>query len=777
MNLLKTKALLAAGVLFALPAAAQNAPVTVEPELGEVGADFTVSSEGGVDYVSINETMGGGAPSTLERVISMTVEFPEPGTYNLYVRLRVGSQTFNDDSFFYANGFGSKDPAAVRDWILTNNLAIWGYTAGGGGEAVLGGGTAADGVWKWLQLSAFDGGEPPVQFIVPEGELVQTFQIGGREDGLDIDKFVFGRDGVFFSVNDLDNGLPGSAPPPPPPFEPPGPPMAQGKDKFVGSVYSNSQAVNFDKYFNQVTPENAGKWGSVEATRDVMNWTELDAAYALARDNGFPFRFHVLVWGNQQPAWIETLPPAEQLEEIEEWFAAVADRYPDIDMLEVVNEPLHDPPDQPGNGGGNYIEALGGTGETGWDWIITAFELARLYFPDSELAINDYSIVNTPDSVDTYLEIIDLLLDRGLIDAIGVQGHAFSTRGDNATMVESLDRLATRGLPIYVTELDIDGPTDAVQLADYQRIFPLFWEHPAVRGVTLWGYRPGHWRTAQGAYIAHENGAERPALVWLQEYVRNNAPVIPGGQVLTVSETAAAGEVFGFVDAIDDDGDSLESWQITGGTGEGVFFMDPVNGEVSVAGGVSLDFETTISYTLEVTVQDEFTGSDPTLVTVEVGNENDNAPVIEPQSFRIDEGAGNVIAAVVATDADDTNAPDYTVFQQWRITGGSGERLFAIDENTGEIRFDGKWLHPRKSGYTLQVTVSDGINVSGASEIEIAVPHTLKMCYAGHTKHVHRYFVNHYLHRGATFGECDGEHQRRHHYWKFHWWKSWLWGR
>ena len=45
----------------------------------------------------------------------------------------------------------------------------------------------------------------------------------------------------------------------------------------------------------------------------------------------------------------------------------------------------------------------------------------------------------------------------------------------------NLDLLASTGLPIYVTELDIDGPTDEVQLQDYQRIFPVFWEHPACR--------------------------------------------------------------------------------------------------------------------------------------------------------------------------------------------------------------------------------------------------------------------------------------------------------
>ena len=110
-----------------------------------------------------------------------------------------------------------------------------------------------------------------------------------------------------------------------------------------------------------------------------------------------------------------------------------------------------------------------------------------------------------------------------------------------STHTANLDLLAATGLPIYVTELDIDGPTDEVQLADYQRIFPVFWEHPGVRGITLWGYRPGHWRTAQGAYIVHENGAERPAMVWLIDYVAS-AVLPPWITAQPVSQTATVGD-------------------------------------------------------------------------------------------------------------------------------------------------------------------------------------------------------------------------------------------
>lgn len=306
-------------------------------------------------------------------------------------------------------------------------------------------------------------------------------------------------------------------------------PLADGLNKFLGCCYSSAQSPYFEGYWNQVTPENAGKWGSVEWSRDQMNWGGLDQAYSFAKDNDFPFRFHVLIWGNQQPGWIEALDPDEQLEEIEEWMAAVAERYPEIDYLEVVNEPLHDPPDA---GDGGYIDALGGKNNlygTGWDWVIKSFELAKKYFPDStgtKLFINDYSIPNSNSSTTTYLEIINLLLDRNLIDGIAVQGHAFSTRGSMKTIKNNLDRLGDTGLPIQVSELDIDGLDDQVQLEDYQEIFPTFWQHPSVMGITLWGWRDGMWRTNEGAYlVVPDRGSPRPSLEWLRDYVDN--PLIP----------------------------------------------------------------------------------------------------------------------------------------------------------------------------------------------------------------------------------------------------------
>lgn len=305
-------------------------------------------------------------------------------------------------------------------------------------------------------------------------------------------------------------------------------PLAAGQAKFLGSAYSPDQAKDFAAYWNKVSPENAGKWGEVEAVRGKMDWSALDQAYRFAKAHGFPFHMHVMVWGKQQPEWISSLPPAEQRREIEHWFAAVAQRYPDVDYVEVVNEALHHPPDTHTKEIANYATALGGNGASGWDWVIESFRMGRHYFPRAKLLINDYSVINEAASTRKYRALIDLLHRDHLLDGIGVQAHAFETAGvPAATLRANLDTLAASGLPIYITEMDIDGPTDAAQLKEYQRVFPVFWQDPAVKGITLWGFRPGLWREKERAYLVNPDGSERPALQWLHRYVRSTAKPAP----------------------------------------------------------------------------------------------------------------------------------------------------------------------------------------------------------------------------------------------------------
>ena len=496
-------------------------PVIVEAESGQLGSSFSVIPDGDISYITTTSNhINQNGPADTSRMATYQVTFNAPGYYYLYARLLVGPGSYDDDSFFYARGFGAKSDTASADWVFVNGLASAGFSDSS--DIVYDPGTVGSEIWKWVNVSlnTYQSGEPD-SFYVSIDSLTKTFQIGSREDGLEIDKFAFGKSTLFFTVGNLDNEEPGFTEIPEPPVVWEGPPLASNQPKFVGNVYSSPQIQNFEAYWNQVTPENAGKWGSVEGTRDNMNWSGSDAAYALAKDNDFPFHFHVLIWGAQQPGWIDddTMSIEDQLAEITEWFEAVNARYPNIDYLEVVNEPLpgHNPPDGL-NGRANYKEALGGDGETGWDWVITAFQMARDIFPaETKLMINDFGIISSTSSTAQYLSLIRLLQSEDLIDIIGVQGHAFTTTAPTVTMRRNLDSLATTGLPIQVTELDIDGPSDAIQLQDYQRIFPALYEHPGVEGITLWGWRPGLWR--ETAYLINNNGLERPALEWLHAYL------------------------------------------------------------------------------------------------------------------------------------------------------------------------------------------------------------------------------------------------------------------
>ena len=410
-------------------------------------------------------------------------------------------------------------------------------------------------------------------------------------------------------------------------FTPSGQPLATGQTKFLGCAYSTAQAPFFENYFNQITAENGGKWGTVEYTRDgTMNWTEADAAYTYAKTRGFKYRHHILVWGSQQPSWISSLTTEQKREEIEEWFAAVANRYPDLDYVEVVNEPLHAPP----NGetisfsttkAANYSDALGGTGASGWEWILQSFRLARQYFPGKKLVLNEYGVLGDTSLTNQYLTIINLLKAENLIDVIAVQCHAFETNTDYgrsaATLSANLDRLAAAGLPIMITEMDIDGATDQIQLAEYQRVFPIFWNHPSVIGITLWGYRPGLWRNDQGANLVLADNTERPAMQWLRTFVGNFPPVVTAGQTFAVQTSAVNGAAVGTVLATDANaGATFQEWAITGGTGASYFAINATTGQVTVSDRAGLDLAGVGSYTLQVTVGDGIATSTAGTVTI-----------------------------------------------------------------------------------------------------------------------------------------------------------------
>ena len=187
-----------------------QAPVSLvkfEAESGAYGSDFALSNSSSPVYITIMTDFAGNYPSNAARMATYNLTFPTAGTYQLYAHVRVGPGGFSDDSLFYGNGFGLKSPTNAPDWIVVNGLASAGFS--NPPDIVTGGGTLGSGVWKWINLSLF---APGPSFTVTTTNLSQTFQIGARETGLDLDAFVFGLNSYTYAVSNLDAGVDGIPP-------------------------------------------------------------------------------------------------------------------------------------------------------------------------------------------------------------------------------------------------------------------------------------------------------------------------------------------------------------------------------------------------------------------------------------------------------------------------------------------------------------------------------------------------------------------------------------
>ena len=299
--------------------------------------------------------------------------------------------------------------------------------------------------------------------------------------------------------------------------------LSTNPDKFLGNITTgwnsdmDTDGFIFADYWNQVTPENATKWGSVEGDRQgKFNWGGADKAAKYAKEHGFPFKFHTLVWGSQYPNWMNNLSTEKQYEAIVEWMDEAKKHYPDLPVIDVVNEAISSHAPAP------YKAALGGDGKTGYDWIIKAFQMAHERWPDAVLVYNDYNTFQW--NTDQFIDLVRTIRDAGApVDAYGCQSHDLTGCSAN-TLKASMKKLQDAlKMPMYVTEYDIGTANDNDQLKDYKAQIPLLWEADYCAGVTLWGWIYGKTWTTDGNSGLIKNKKERPAMEWLREYMQTDA--------------------------------------------------------------------------------------------------------------------------------------------------------------------------------------------------------------------------------------------------------------
>ncbi len=276
---------------------------------------------------------------------------------------------------------------------------------------------------------------------------------------------------------------------------------AQASGKLVGTAVPSNllgdarYAGVLGRHFSYLTAEYEMKWDSIERTRGSNDFSAGDVIVSYGQANGMQIKGHALIWHGSIPAWIGALSAADLRVAFESHIRSVAEHYRGrVRAWDVVNEAI----------------AVDGSGlrdtifrqKLGDQYIADAFRLAR------QEGLNQKS--------DRIYDLVQGLRAQGVpIDGVGLQMHiTASNPPSNASIAANLSRLASLGLSVNISEMDIrirdlPGTLQArleVQKSLYHSIVGVCVAEPRCDGVTFWGFTDAH------SWIDAQFGADDPLL-------------------------------------------------------------------------------------------------------------------------------------------------------------------------------------------------------------------------------------------------------------------------
>ena len=331
--------------------------------------------------------------------------------------------------------------------------------------------------------------------------------------------------------------------------------------------------------FNQITAENDMKWQLIHPRegKDGYDFGPADAFVNFGLSNKMYLVGHTLVWHSQTPNWVfsGTNPPPtnattsvaastntpatnrfgrgqfgggfgggfgryngprasrdELLRRMREHIHTVMGRYKGkVKSWDVVNEAIAD------GSGTNVLRHSLWLEIIGPDFIAKAFQYAHEADPDAILRYNDYGLENPTKRKKLITLIQSLQAQKVPIHAIGSQAH-LNVSVSFETMDQALTEIATLGLPIHITELDVNTATggqrgfgadvannaattqgglvsdaEKKQTDAYEGIFRAFLKHRgSVKMVTFWGANDANsWRANGKPLLFDGNNQPKPA--------------------------------------------------------------------------------------------------------------------------------------------------------------------------------------------------------------------------------------------------------------------------
>ncbi len=262
----------------------------------------------------------------------------------------------------------------------------------------------------------------------------------------------------------------------------------------------------FPEFFNMATLP--FYWNSIEPVKGSPRYhigcekmyrrPPIDLCIDFCREHNIEPREHALAYEQWFPEWLKGASTEEVKTELERRYREVSELYADkIPTIEVTNE---------------MFWAKGSTDFfTDPDYVNFCFKLARKYFPNNILCINEateFIWKEAEDSNGKYYDYVKENIEKGApIDAIGLQYHMFyraeheygATRRtyDPENLYRTLDRFGAFGKDIHLTEITIPAYTDSpedeeLQAQIVENLYTIWFSHPKMTQIVYWNIVDGY---------------------------------------------------------------------------------------------------------------------------------------------------------------------------------------------------------------------------------------------------------------------------------------------
>jgi endo-1,4-beta-xylanase len=237
-------------------------------------------------------------------------------------------------------------------------------------------------------------------------------------------------------------------------------------------------------------------WNLMEPQPNVFDFGPADGYAALAEEHRLEQVAMAFAWDqallDDLPAWVGDLTHPDELRgALVRRAETIFDRYPGIDRVNVVNEPLET------FAGGVYHNHFAAV--LGDDYVAELFAIVDAAAPDDvELFLNENFVEYLPAKADGLVALVDELVAAGVpIDGVGLQAHFLFGAPDFDLLATTGSRLEALGVKVFLTELDVPVPANVadrarVQADRYRGAVETCLRWRTCDLINVWGVDDGH---------------------------------------------------------------------------------------------------------------------------------------------------------------------------------------------------------------------------------------------------------------------------------------------